>query len=149
MYGPFQPCLPSLGKWKLYCAFVHDTVSTASASDWFTASLAQGRLARRLDSYSVANLPPIHNSTICRWLIFINEFEWNATSGQRNKVDSEAWWYVPAVGDWQSRDLLFTTRPHHHHHPTPVRQLLQLCLGLLSQTERSLQVSLCSHYNAT
>lgn len=36
----FQPCLPSLERWELYCVSVHNTVSTASALDWFTASLA-------------------------------------------------------------------------------------------------------------
>lgn len=50
----FEPCLPSLGKWKPYCVSFHNTVSTASASDWFTASLAQCRLTGWLDSCSVA-----------------------------------------------------------------------------------------------
>lgn len=110
----YQPCLWSLGKWMLYCVSVHNTVSTASASDWFTASLAQCRLTGWLDSHSFAEDPlatNTHNSTICGWLIFINEFERNPTRGQRNKVDSAPWWYIPAVSDWQSRDLLFTTSP--------------------------------------
>lgn len=58
-------CLPSLGKWKLYCVSVYNTVSTASASDWFTASLARCRLTGRLDSDTHllrTNLPPIAQS---------------------------------------------------------------------------------------
>lgn len=57
------------------------------------------------------SLPPVLFSTICRWLIVINEFEWNATNGRRNKLDCAAWQYVPAVGEWRSGDLLFTTNP--------------------------------------
>lgn len=68
------------------------------------------------------NLPPIQNSTVCGWLIFINEFEWNPTRGQRNKVDSAAWWYVPAAGDWRSRDLLFTMSTASSAWDFPVRQ---------------------------
>lgn len=50
----FQPCLHSLEKWELDCVSVPNTVSTASASDWFTASLAWWRLTGLLDSFSFA-----------------------------------------------------------------------------------------------
>lgn len=73
----FLPCLHSVGKSKPSCVSLHNTVSTASASDCFTASLAQSRL-RGLQQTA---LPPIHN---LRMTHVHNEFVWMAMSIQRN-----------------------------------------------------------------
>ena len=83
------------------------------------------------------DLPPIHNSAIYGWLIFINEFEWNLMRGPGNKVDSAAWWYVPAVGGWRrERRFIVYNEP------------CELCLGPLRQTE-ACRFVLCGHHNAT
>lgn len=55
MNNPSQFWLTSVEKWELYWVSVHNTVSTASASDWFTASLALCRITGQLDSHSFAH----------------------------------------------------------------------------------------------
>lgn len=75
-----------------------------------------------LTHFLKTNLPPIHNSAICRWLIFINEYDWNERRSQRNKVQSAAWWYIPAVSNWRSWDLLFTMSTASSAWDFPVRQ---------------------------
>lgn len=85
----FMPSLPSLGKKKLCCDSDHNTVSIASASDWFTASLTHSTHSGRLDLFT--NDWFCHRYTICGWLIFINEFQWKAASIQRNEPDLMMW----------------------------------------------------------
>lgn len=124
LYQPFSPAstLWKSGSWTVFLSLTLSLLHQHQIGlqpAWHGAGSQGGWTLTHLPK---TNLPPIHNSTICGWLIFINEFEWNPTRGQRNKVDSAAWWYVPAVGDWRSRDLLFTMSTASSAWDFPVRQ---------------------------